>query len=564
MNFDDRLATVLRFRAGSPATMRIQYRQLLDLLGTMPADLNGGQVDEAMTRLAELARTIPAPERAAMIGEPSLRIRSPRLVALLAGAEPELGAIAVSRAELNDSEWLDLVPALDRSARSAMRERRDLGSAVSEVLDRLGVQRAALPSQALSSQAEPAVAEPAEAAILAPQPAPQPISHAATDAGIGAIVKRIEAYRKARGPVDPIPAPGDAPRLPLDDDRATDLPPPAAFDFASDTAGRVTWTDPGVAPMVVGTTLDGGDDRVLATAMRRRQPLRALEVRLDGAPAIAGAWQIDAVPVFDPGTGSFTGYRGRFRRPCASPALQTAARGGEADRIRMLLHELRTPVNAIQGFAEVIQQQLFGPTPHEYRALAATIAGDAARMLAAFEELERLAKLESGALSLDPGQCDLAAVIRDTAARLEAHSARRGSGFALRSDAPHYSVAVARIEAERIAWRLLATLIGATLPGEVLALRLRDKGAGVRVSIELPAALAALGDEELFTASVGSVPQVIAAGMFGVGFALRLVRAEAEASGGRLRRKGDRLRLDLPVLAPPQAAPVHESGAAPA
>ena len=30
-----------------------------------------------------------------------------------------------------------------------------------------------------------------------------------------------------------------------------------------------------------------------------------------------------------------------------------------------------TPVNAIQGFAEVIQQQLFGPAPHEYRALAA-------------------------------------------------------------------------------------------------------------------------------------------------------------------------------------------------
>ena len=58
-----------------------------------------------------------------------------------------------------------------------------------------------------------------------------------------------------------------------------------------------------------------------------------------------------------------------------------------------MLHELRTPVNAIQGFAEVIQQQLFGPTPHEYRALAAGIAGDAARILSAFEELDRLAGL---------------------------------------------------------------------------------------------------------------------------------------------------------------------------
>lgn len=302
--------------------------------------------------------------------------------------------------------------------------------------------------------------------------------------------------------------------------------------------------------MVVGTALDSGKERALMLAMRRRQPLRGCAVRLDGAPAIAGDWQVDAVPQFDPETGSFAGYRGRFRRPAAASAAPTIAADSDSDRIRLLLHELRTPVNAIQGFAEVIQQQLFGPTPHEYRALAAAIAGDAARMLAAFEELERLAKLESGTLTLDTGNCDLAAVIRDTAARLEVHASSRGSGFALRSDAPQFPVAVARIEAERISWRLLATIAGTTAPGEVVAMRLRDKGAMVRVAIELPRALAELDDEALFSASVGAVPQVIAAGMFGVGFALRLVRAEAHVAGGHLRRKGDRLRLDLPALAP--------------
>jgi cytochrome c-type biogenesis protein CcsB len=39
MYFDDRLATVLRSRASGPATARILYRQLLDLLGTMPVIL---------------------------------------------------------------------------------------------------------------------------------------------------------------------------------------------------------------------------------------------------------------------------------------------------------------------------------------------------------------------------------------------------------------------------------------------------------------------------------------------------------------------------------------------
>jgi two-component system, OmpR family, sensor kinase len=38
MHFDDRLATVLRLRAQGTALARIQYRQLLDLLGTQPSD----------------------------------------------------------------------------------------------------------------------------------------------------------------------------------------------------------------------------------------------------------------------------------------------------------------------------------------------------------------------------------------------------------------------------------------------------------------------------------------------------------------------------------------------
>ena len=109
---------------------------------------------------------------------------------------------------------------------------------------------------------------------------------------------------------------------------------------------------------------------------------------------------------------------------------------------------------------------------------------------------------------------------------------------------------LARIEVERIVWRLLATLGGTAAPGERLKLRLRRKGDAIRLTVALPAALAAKDDAGLFTAATGSVPQVVAAGVFGVGFALRLVRAEASAAGGKLERHKDRLRLELPGLTP--------------
>ncbi|WP_296679824.1 histidine kinase dimerization/phospho-acceptor domain-containing protein [Novosphingobium sp.] len=565
MHFDDRLGTVLRLRADGPAVRRIQFRQLLDLLGTMPSDARGAQIDCAFSRLAQLAATIPAADRAAMVRDQGLRLRSPRLVASLVGDESQIAAAAVDRAELSENEWLDLIPALPIGARGHVRRRRDLGLAVEAHLARLGIRERGLPpavpavaageaAQPPSSVAADDGPEPAQTNV-APFVSPARASIPANEDGIGAIVRKIEAYRRSRQEADAALS-VDAPRLPLDEDPILHAPAHVrAFDFATDAAGRISWSDPGTAPMMIGqalASLTASPPSALRDALRGRQPLRAVRVRMEGARAIAGDWQIDATPWFDPLTGRHLGWRGRMRRPVSAPSSPAAALptkpDSQSDRIRQMLHELRTPVNAIQGFAEVIQQQLFGPTPHEYRALAATIAGDAARMLAAFEELERLAKLDSDALDLEPGETDLAGVVEATVGQLAAHTRQRGSGFALKISGTVPAVPLAQIEVERIVWRLLATLAGVSGPGEVLKLKLQPRGSAIRVDVSLPAVLAARDDKALFETSAGSVPQVIAAGVFGVGFALRLVAAEAKAAGGQLVHKGDRLRLVLPGL----------------
>lgn len=535
MQFDDRLATVLRFRADGAVTRRIQLRQLLDLLGTSPSEARGPALDAAYARLGELAAEVPEAERAAMIEGSALRLRSPRLVAALSNDSPRLAATAVRRAQLSEEEWLDLIPALPVAARGFLRLRRDLGATVCEQLERLGIHDRALPAGEYTDEEAAPPSSPLE--------------------GIGAIVRRIEAYRQNKAGGIPQPA-NDSPLLPLGEEHILHLPRLArALDFETDAAGIVTWCDPGVAPMVSGLSL-APLEPAIARALRLRQPLRAVRVELVAAPAISGAWQIDAAPWFDTAGGRFIGFRGRMRRlePARAELSPPPAPTDSApDKLRQVLHELRTPVNAIQGFAEIIQQQLFGPTPHEYRALAAGIASDAARMLAAFEELERLAKLESKALQIEVGECDFAALVSTTIDQLAAHTAPRSSGFALRGDDALPLAAITREEGERIVWRLLATLAGTAAPGEVLRIRLRRRGDSIRLSADLPAALAARGGDSVFEAAVGAIPQVIAAGVFGVGFALRLARAEARSIGGGLTRKADRIRLDLPCLTMPGA-----------
>jgi signal transduction histidine kinase len=400
---------------------------------------------------------------------------------------------------------------------------------------------------------------PAPVAAL-PEPAPEEAPLHIDE--IGAIVRRIEAFRKTRAAEHDLSA-DDVPLLA----REIRVPPRAvaAFDFATDAEGRLVWAEPAVAPAAVGLRLAARDpdspvqsSPELLAAFRHRQPIVRAPLTVEGAPAIAGEWRVDAAPRFDQPNGRFVGYIGRLRRPAPQAEAEAEGRAagaanGEADRMRQILHELRTPVNAIQGFAEVIQQQLFGPTPHEYRALAATVAGDSARMLAGFDELDRLVKLDSGAMALDPGECDLLPLLQATITQLKSFHQPRRSGMDLECDAPALPVLLAHAEAERFVWRLLATLAGATGPGEVLRLRARARDDGLRLTLRLPMILALRDGDALFHTAPTVQPQALAAGMFGAGFALRLAAAEAKAAGGFLERRGDKLRVRLPMRAAAQS-----------
>jgi len=545
--FDDRLATVLRTRAGSEAGARTQYRQLIDLLGSMPAGASSELVEAAYDRLDELAEELPQTVQSAIVRGPGLRLRNRTLVAWMARGEPQAAAAVMATAQLSESDWVYLIPRLPMVARGFLRHRRDLPFSARQVLERLGVKDLVLP--------EPALDEPPDA-LFPPPPERKPRPEPRPDAedGIGALVRRIEAFQRARREVGP------SPRLPLEEARpeAEFERRPQAFDFATDATGTVTWADPAMAPLAVGMTFGpprpgavAALDEAAARAMVRRLPVRGARALLAGPPEISGEWRLDAAPAFAPATGQFSGYQGRMRRPAASPTPAAPARSDAGDRMRQLLHELRTPVNAIQGFAELIQQQMFGAAPNEYRALAAAVAVDAARLLAGFDEIDRLARLESGALRLDEGQCDLRLVIADMLHRLAGVLRPRSARMELAAQGERFIVGMAAGDAMQMAWRLLATLAGALAPGEIVDVVLESDGRRVSLEIDLPSGLAANGDP--FEAALPAQPRAVSAGMFGAGFTLRLARAEAQSIGGRLARQDDRLRLELPALTAPDS-----------
>ena len=570
MHFDDRLATVLHHRAAGARAARVQFRQLLDLLGEPAGSADPGLTRAAYRRLEALAPMIPLAQRERIAAECSPRIRNPLLLAWFARAETRVALAALSRAALDEDHWAKLIPELPMHARGLLRHRRNLPRAAQQLLDRLGVRDRVLPEPgpaldlADRAPADATFGPPAldlgsfaeEDYVLAqPESAPTPAGEHPRPASVpdaanlGALLRRIEAFQRARGRRGGGDGP-DAPRLPLGGEAAEDRGEPAlsALLFPTDESGRIDWAEPGAAPLVVGTLLAAPGTQSsgeFARAFALRRPVTGALVELEGAERIAGRWTLDAAARFAPGSGRFTGYVGRLRRPAASAAGSRAERA--ADRVRQLLHELRTPVTAIQGFAEVIQQQTVGPVPHEYRALAAEIASDAARMLAGFAELERLARLEAGTQELPEGSSDFVTVVRRQVAQLQTVLSPRVSRIEANWALSEATVPLAPESAELLAWRFLGTLAAATAAGEKMTLTLGGAAADVlQLAVQLPAALAQSPD--VFAGDIRSGGGALGTGLLGAGFALRLARAEARAAGGDLVREGlGRMILTLPL-----------------
>lgn len=575
MFFDDRLATVLRHRAAGEHAARTQFRQLLDLLGNRKYGRDESLIAAAWLRLAALAEHIPAAERAAMIREPGWRFRSTELAARLAEDHPRVAAAALARADLEAEDWRELILRLPVHARGFLRLRRDLPPEIAEILERLGIGDRGLPEPQREeppheTEQKPGLAQESREGVFftavqaehreepdvldlteALESGPPPPPSAAEKSEISALVERIAQFRREHQDRSPI-SNESSPRLPLEEEPPVRQRSIAGFGFVADAASRIEWAEDEVAPMVVGKRLLpprrlGSDDSrdPLIRAFSACQPIEHCAIDLEGAPAIEGQWIVDAQPRFSGASGHFQGYIGRFRRPQpAMPVFTPQAR--EADRIRQLLHELRTPVNALQGFAEVIQQQLFGPAPNEYRALAANIAGDAARILAGFDELERLARLESGALVLAQGECDLGALVERMINQLQQVLSPRMAGFDLAPlpDTP-VLVALADEEAEALVWRVLATLASGCSAGESLEVSLALQHGAARLTCDLSAHMVAEAD--VFAARAKAASGGLSAGFFGVGFSLRLARAEARAAGGDLVQLDGRICLSIPM-----------------
>jgi hypothetical protein len=518
VRYDDRLLTVLNQPAGDRHDVAVRWRQLVDLIAR--AGPNGGS--------PIVARAIEEIRIDAVKVEEDLRAAAARAVAALPLPMPLLEYFASDRlavsapvlaaAALEPAQWRTLLIVADDETR------RFIETLHPELKSDLPLELTEMLGENTSPEPAPSVAqriEPSETRIEGAAPS------------LHEVVERIERRRRARLQRRDRPA-----------GESVDFAP-ALFRWECGPTGDISWVDGAPRGPLVGRTLarslESGDrvDPQVVRAFAMRVPFRDAALSFAGDSVVAGDWKISGIPAFEPSDGRFAGYRGVALRD--EPSEPFADEAGpllpDPDSLRELVHEIKTPLNAIIGFAEIIDGQYLGPADRRYRERAAEIVSHARALLAAIDDLDFAAKVHSAATPR-ANLVDLGELTERMTPVLKRVAEERGVEIDAARLPRNCTAAVEPELAERLIHRMCSAAIESGEPGDRLRLAIDQTRDQCRVSITLPKLLAKLSNEALLGNGRSKSPAA--------GFSLRLVRGLARIAGGDLTGGRGTVALSLP------------------
>jgi len=213
-------------------------------------------------------------------------------------------------------------------------------------------------------------------------------------------------------------------------------------------------------------------------------------------------------------------------------------------------HDLKTPLNAILGFADLMKAEVRGPLPDAYKDYPAIIHESGQDLMLLVDDILDLAKAEASGHKLDMEPIDLVASAASVVRQLEDQAERVGVKLSLKETAEVWAEADAR--AVRQIWQNLisnaikysqqggtVTLSASKVSGAV-ALTVKDRGAG-------------MDREDLAVIAKPFAQGSNAKGRAGTGLGLAVVHRFATLHGGKVvidseKGKGTQVRVTLPAL----------------
>ena len=230
-----------------------------------------------------------------------------------------------------------------------------------------------------------------------------------------------------------------------------------------------------------------------------------------------------------------------------------AANAAKSSFLAHMSHELRSPLNAILGFAEVVRDMHFGQSAVDrYMQYGGFIHQAGTHLLALIDDILDLAKVEAGKLDLQAATFALAELLDECGRKMRSMADRREVMFQLTPTAADLMLKADRRRVKQMVVNLLSNAMKFTPAGGKVTLgaqRLADGG----VAISIADTGVGMDSEQILLAlePFGRVQGAASADPTGTGLGLPIVRNLVEAHGGKLQiysepGKGTAARLVFP------------------
>jgi hypothetical protein len=504
VRFDDRLLTVLNQPAGDRHDIAVRWRQLVDLVARAGSNAASPAVAQALDSISADAAEVDENLRAAAARAVAALPLPLGLLEYFASDRLSVSAPVLAAATLDAAQWQAVMNAADEETR--------------RFIETLHPEIRRSPPEEMT-----------ESLVESPQEGPIP---APTAPSLHDVVERIERRRRSRSTIKGV------------NGHSSSGATPGLFRWECGPGGEIAWVDGAPRGAVIGRSIaraqDGEQlDPEVTRAFMLRAPFRDATLCLTGDGPLSGEWKISGVPAFEPTDGRFAGYRGIALREQEGTPLGAAETGllSDPDSVRELVHEIKTPLNAIMGFAEIIEGQYLGPADQRYRERAQEIVRQARLLLTAIDDLDFAAMIHSSN-SGERRRANLGEMVERMIPQLRELAHARGLEIDASRTIRDTSAATEPELADRLLFRMCSAVIERAQAGEHLRLTVERAGDKSRVSMTSPAALSEVPEEQLFSGENGLEH----------GFPLRLVRGLARLAGADLTARQGSISLLFPRL----------------
>lgn len=218
-----------------------------------------------------------------------------------------------------------------------------------------------------------------------------------------------------------------------------------------------------------------------------------------------------------------------------------------------LSHELRTPMNAIMGFSQMMRDQIFGPLAERYRDYSHHIHDSGHHLLNLIDTILDVSRAEAGQLTID-GSTFAPVDLMEECLQVVSASAAAKHVVLERQFAPSATLIVAdRTKLRRALLNLLTNAIDFTREGGCVAVSLSNRDGGIEIAVIDTGVGIAPEDIERCLEPFERLATPLIATAEGAGLGLPLARRLTEAHGGDFRLESELGRGTIATIFLPAA-----------